>query len=226
MKLNLRKYWLFTYKLLPTFFIGMALYNVIARYRKVEDVSFKVKQQHEKFLSEVTNLLYLASSDFSNQVRKVRLLLYQYTYKSNDFTTVSNFDLKNESSTTLHYNSYTNYLEISDLDCRCFAIDGKYFLDLDGFYYGVGDDFGYGEVCFISPRVILTDRYRIKLKPRLFSPVPVVDSPSVVFAPMVDDTYPLPDHESYLERGRRINETINRNILSERSVSHDARRSD
>lgn len=226
MRLNLRKYWLFTYKLLPTFFIGMAVYNVIARYRKVEDVSVKVKQQHVKFFCDVTNILHLASSDFSNQVRKVRLLLYQYTYKSNDFTTVSNYDMKNESSSYSYKNSYTNYLEISDVDCKCFAIDGKYYLDLDGFYYGVGDDFGYGQVCFISPRVVLTDRYRIKLKSRPRSPSPVVDSPSVVFAPMFDDTYPLTDHESYLERGRRINDSINRKMLSERSVSHDTRRSD
>lgn len=209
-----RKFSLFTYKLLPSFLVVLGVFNIYLAHRKIVTNKSEVESIHDDFRQQMVELVRDSALALSNETSRVRRILFQYTYRdSNSLFTVSS---PSPSNGLIRSSSSLN-VPIREIEARYFVCLGKPYLDVGGYYYGLGDDFGCGAILFLSPKVCNTSDGVILVR----SPVSqdtnkaLVDnkvlssSNRTLFAGMVDDTYPLPDLQHYSDRSFKIEESLN-----------------
>lgn len=208
-----RRFSLFTFKMLPTFLVILGVLNIYLAQRKIVSNKSEVETIHADFRKQMVELVRDSALVLSNETSRVRRILFQYTYRdSNSLFSASS----PSSSNSIIRSSSSLDVPIREIEARYFVCLGKPYLDIGGYFYGLGDDFGCGAILFLSPKVCNTSEGVVLVRPPSVSDTsksldnPVSFSPNrTLFAGMVDDTYPLPDLEYYSDRSLRIEDSLN-----------------
>lgn len=161
----------------PLCLVGISIANIVlCIVFFLRDTQKRVDLDKEAF-DRITNILVLVSRSCSNQISSVRRRLSsEITLASGRFVLTSGVASASSSNPSFSLTAPSPLQTIS-LPFQKFECNGKPGISLNGYIFGIGDNFGYGDIQEIFSEVVRTSDFIIRRSSSL-SRFASFDSPS------------------------------------------------